>query len=160
MLGLPYNRIMIIHGQSLSSGLEDYIEAIYISQLANEQLKGAELARKLNISRASVSEALSKLVAKGLVSYNRYEYISLTKEGETEARQVYEKHHIIEDFLENVLGVSSSEASDNACKIEHIISENILLKLAKFSEFFKKHKKILDLYIEESETDAPNKCNR
>ena len=150
MLGLPYSFYMITHGQNLSSGLEDYIEAIYVSQLANQQLKGAELARKLNISRASVSEALAKLVSKGLISYNRYEFISLTKTGENEAKRVYEKHHILEDFFQNVLGVSSAEAGDNACKIEHIVSENILFRMKKFSDFFKTHKKILDLYIEES----------
>ena len=96
MLGLPYSFYMITHGQNLSSGLEDYIEAIYVSQLANQQLKGAELARKLNISRASVSEALAKLVSKGLISYNRYEFISLTKTGENEAKRVYEKIGFIE----------------------------------------------------------------
>lgn len=50
--------------KNLSSGLEDYVEAIYIAHLNNKPLKGAELARQLNISRASVSEALAKLVAK------------------------------------------------------------------------------------------------
>ena len=142
---------MIKHEQNLSSGLEDYIEAIYIAGLSYEHLKGAELARKLNVSRASVSEALGKLVNKGLVSYNRYEFILLTDKGIKEAKKVYKKHHVLEDFFQNVLGVSSSLAGDNACKIEHIISEEILLKIEKFSDFFKKHKKILDIYIEESE---------
>ena len=91
MLGLPYTFNMMSEVQNLSSGLEDYIEAIYTSQLDDKQLKGAELARKLNISRASVSEALSKLVSKGLITYNRYEFISLTKAGEKEAKRVYEK---------------------------------------------------------------------
>ena len=59
--------------KSLSSGLEDYLEAIYIAHLNNKPLKGAELARQLRISRASVSEALAKLVSKDLIKYNRYE---------------------------------------------------------------------------------------
>ena len=50
--------------KNISSGLEDYLEEIYIAYLNNNILKGAELARKMNISRASVSEALAKLVAK------------------------------------------------------------------------------------------------
>ena len=62
----------------LSSGLEDYIETIYVAQLENEQIKGAQLARKLNVSRASVSEALSKLVSKGLIKYQSYGEITLT----------------------------------------------------------------------------------
>ena len=61
---------------------------------------------------------------------------------------------VVEDTLlkiEDVLNVSSQEAGDNACKIEHIISENILSRMEKFSKFFRKHKKILEIYIEESE---------
>lgn len=151
MLGLPYTFNIMSEVQNLSSGLEDYIEAIYTSQLEDKYLKGAQLARKLNISRASVSEALSKLVSKGLITYNRYEFISLTKAGEKEAKRVYEKHHILADFFENVLGVSSLLAGENACKIEHIVSGDILSRMEKFTKFFKTHKKILDLYIEESE---------
>lgn len=146
---------MIGKDKSLSSGLEDYLEAIYVAQLKNTQLKGAQLARILNISRASVSEALSKLVNKELIIYSRYEFISLTEKGLAEAKRVYAKHHILEDFFKNVLGISSDEANENACKIEHIISENILDKIEKFSKFYKKHKKFLGLYIEESEEKCP-----
>jgi len=154
VLGLPYNILaggIYFMTNTLSSGLEDYIEAIYISSINNENLKGADLARKLSVSRASVSEALAKLVSKGLIKYNSYESISLTKQGESEAQRVYSKHHILKEFFEDVLNVSSQEAGDNACKIEHIISENILSRMEKFSKFFRKHKKILEIYIEESE---------
>jgi DtxR family Mn-dependent transcriptional regulator len=154
VLGLPYNILaggIYLMTNTLSSGLEDYIEAIYISSINNENLKGADLARKLSVSRASVSEALAKLVSKGLIKYNSYEAISLTKQGKSEAQRVYSKHHILKEFFEDVLNVSSQEAGDNACKIEHIISENILSRMEKFSKFFRKHKKILEIYIEESE---------
>lgn len=151
MLGLPYTLIMLKQEQNLSSGLEDYLETIYIASTSDEHLKSAELARKLNVSRASVSEAIARLVNKGLVLYNSYEYILLTEKGKKEAIRVYKKHHILDDFFQNVLGVSPEMAGENACKIEHIISEEILLKIDKFSDFFKKHKKILDIYIEESE---------
>ena len=52
--------------KNLTAGLEDYLEAIYIAQSENKTVKGIDVARMLNISRASVSEALSKLVSKGL----------------------------------------------------------------------------------------------
>ena len=64
MLGLPYNYYQDMDNKDLTSGLEDYIEAIYIADINKTQLKGAELARNLNISRASVSEALAKLVSR------------------------------------------------------------------------------------------------
>ncbi len=154
MLGMPYNNFvkdifMTEKAKNLSSGLEDYVEAIYIAHLNNKPLKGAELARQLNISRASVSEALAKLVAKNLIKYNSYEAISITKEGIEEAKKVYEKHHTLEQFFETVLGITKSEASENACKIEHIISQNVLNEMRSFTKFCQNNKEILDTYKKE-----------
>lgn len=128
--------------QNLSSGLEDYIEAIYVAYLNQTPLKGAELARKLNISRASVSEALGKLVAKELIKYNSYEAITLTQKGIEEAKIVYAKHHTLKDFFETVLFVSPEEAGENACKIEHIVSENILNNMIKLTQLVKTQSEI------------------
>lgn len=135
--------------KSLSSGLEDYLESIYIAHINNKPLKGAELARQLNISRASVSEALSRLVAKDLIKYSSYEAISITKEGIEEAKKVYAKHHTLEQFFEQVLGIEKTEASENACKIEHIISQTVLDEMTEFTKFCQNHKEILDEYKKE-----------
>jgi len=135
--------------QNLSSGLEDYIEAIYVAYLNETPLKGAELARKLNISRASVSEALAKLVNKGLIKYNSYQAIVLTKSGIDEAKKVYAKHHILKEFFEEVLCISPVEAGENACKIEHIVSKNILDKMTKLTKIFKDKKELSDRLKEE-----------
>ena len=148
---MPYNDFvkdifMAEKSKNLSSGLEDYVEAIYLAYLNDKPLKGAELARQLNISRASVSEALAKLVAKNLIKYNSYEAISITQEGIEEARKVYEKHHTLEQFFETVLGITKTEASENACKIEHIISQNVLNEMRNFTKFWQAHKEILDTY--------------
>lgn len=141
---------MSSNGKSLSSGLEDYIETIYAAKIADEDLKGADLARKLNVSRASVSEALGKLVTKGLIQYNSYETISLTQEGVQEAKKVYEKHNILKLFFESVLGIPSLEAGENACKIEHIISENILNEITKFTNFWLDHKEFSKMYTKKN----------
>lgn len=128
--------------EMLSSGLEDYIETIYIAHLNNVPLKGADLARKLNISRASVSEALARLVGKGLILYNSYEAITLTDKGIKLAKEVYNKHHILKEFFEKVLNVPASEASENACKIEHIISQGILDKMKNFTQSYKNQENV------------------
>ena len=132
--------------KKLTSGLEDYLEEIYIAHLNETPLKGAELARKLKISRASVSEALSRLVNKNLIKYNSYEAISLTDAGLEEARIVYQKHSLIKDFFEKVLCVSPFEASENACQIEHIISSNILDRMTKFSMFCEKNPEVIEKF--------------
>ena len=141
--------------QNLSSGLEDYIEAIYVAYLSQTPLKGAELARKLNISRASVSEALAKLVAKELIKYNSYEAIALTPKGIEEAKKVYAKHHTLKEFFETVLLISPEEAGENACKIEHIVSENILNKMIKLTQFVKAQPGISDTIKEELLRECP-----
>jgi len=138
---------------NLSSGLEDYLEVIYIAYKNGKPLKGAELARQLNISRASVSEALGKLVAKGLISYNSYEAISITQSGIDEAIKVYNKHNTLEQFFEKVLGINKKEAGENACKIEHIISENVLNEMTHFTKFCQNHPKILEMYKKEKYSD-------
>ena len=135
---------MVIEEKNLTSGLEDYIEAIYVAHLNNKPLKGAQLARELNVSRASVSEALARLVSKKLINYNSYEAISITKTGITEAKKVYNKHHILELFFEKVLEINKKEASENACKIEHIISENIINKISNFTEIYLKEQNSSD----------------
>ena len=61
--------------KNLTAGLEDYLEAIYIAQSENKTVKGIDVARMLNISRASVSEALSKLLQLRRVNGRQFRYI-------------------------------------------------------------------------------------
>lgn len=140
---------MTKNSKTLSSGLEDYIETIYIAQLKNLPLKGADLARQLCVSRASVSEALAKLVAKKLITYNSYETISLTSLGIEFAQNVYNKHHTLKMFFEQVLFIAPDEAGENACKIEHIISQNVLNRMAEFTEFCRQNEKFLTEFKKE-----------
>ena len=133
---------------NLTAGLEDYIEAIYIASVEHKAIKGVELAKILNISRASVSEALSKLVSKGLIEYESYGNITLTKKGIIQAKKVYAKHNILRVFFETVLNINSEEASKNACKIEHIISQDILDKIKKLTLFYNENPEILEKFKE------------
>ena len=128
--------------KNLSSGLEDYIEAIYIADINKTQLKGAELARNLNISRASVSEALVKLVSRNLIHYESYGVIKLTEKGRAEAVKVYHKHNVLKEFFEKILFLTPSEAEDIGCKIEHIISKKVLEKIRQYTLYCERHPEI------------------
>ena len=131
--------------KNLSSGLEDYVEAIYIAHLNNKPLKGAELARQLNISRASVSEALAKLVAKNLIKYNSYEAISITKEGIEEAKKVI-LIAIIDYPLELTQTISEMETVWKLCEKNHpnlVLTDSIeicILELDKVKNTYYKNK--------------------
>ena len=132
--------------KKLTAGLEDYLEAIFVIASENRSAKGVDIAKMLNISRASVSEALSKLVSKGLINYESYGTISFTPLGLSEAKKVYNTHNTLKSFFQKVLNISPEEASENACKIEHIISDNILSEIKNFTDYCNNHPEIIDNY--------------
>ena len=136
--------------KNLSSGLEDYIEAIYVADINKTQLKGAELARNLNISRASVSEALGKLAKKGLINYESYGIIALTEKGKKEAVRIYHKHNILKEFFEKILYVNSKEAENIGCKIEHIVSKDVLEKMRQYTLYCQRHPEITENFNKEN----------
>ena len=134
---------------NLSSGLEDYIEAIYIADINKTQLKGAELARNLNISRASVSEALRRLMSLELIHYESYGEIKLTEKGKKEAIRVFHKHNIIKEFFEKILLISPNEAEEIGCKIEHILPKHVIEKMRQYTLFSDRHPDIHSNFINE-----------
>ena len=82
--------------------------------------------------------------------YSSYEAITLTNTGLELAQKVYDKHHILKEFFEKVLNIPSGEAGKNACKIEHIISQNILDRMIKFTNFIQEHPGIISEFKEEN----------
>lgn len=131
---------------NLSSSLEDYLECVYNRINSNGSVKAIDISKELNVSRASVTEALNKLAKKEYINYGRYEMISITDSGIKKAKEIINKHNIIQSFFEDVLGVEKVEATEIACRIEHIISENILSKLSDFTEYCKNEPELLNRY--------------
>ena len=125
---------------TLSSSLEDYLECIYNHIRQNGSVKAIDISKKLEVSRASVTEALNKLSKNGYINYGRYENISMTNLGIKEAEQILEKHSVLQDFFQEVLEIEPNEATETACKIEHIISQNVLNKMKHFTKKYKKER--------------------
>lgn len=132
--------------EKLTSSLEDYLETIYNFIEKNENIRAIDISRELNVSRASVTEALKKLASKNLVNYGRYDVISLTDDGKVQAVNVISKHKALHNFFENILGLSSEEASENACKIEHVISQNALDRLTAFTKYQTLHSEYIEAF--------------
>ena len=107
----------------ITPGLEDYLEFIYNATENNKNLKAIDIANKLNISRASVSEALIRLSDKDLIIYEGRKGVKLTESGKTEALKIIKKHKILSNFFNKILNIELEISSKNACKIEHDISE-------------------------------------
>lgn len=101
---------------------ENYLETILILQKRNGIARSVDIANELNFSRASVSRAMSLLKELGHIEIGNINQIVLTDTGREIAEKIYEKHCILKDFL-TTIGVDKDIASEDACKMEHIISE-------------------------------------
>ena len=122
---------------SLSASLEDYIEAI--SHIVDEKkvARGKEIAKRLKVSRASVTEALRSLSKKGLVNYEPYEVITLTEKGKVVAEDVIRRHEALKEFFVKVLAIDETIAEESACRIEHAAPPEVierLIRLVKYLE--------------------------
>ena len=85
--------------EKLTASLEDYLEVICNYADKKKSVRAIDISRELNVSRASVTEALKKLALKGYVNYDRYGSLSLTDNGKSLALKIISKHAILERFF-------------------------------------------------------------
>jgi DtxR family Mn-dependent transcriptional regulator len=115
----------------MTQSQEDYLEMV--SFLSDEgEVRVTDIAARLGFSKASVSAALKSLEEQGFVQHQRYRKVALTETGKELAEKVRQKHDLITEFLEHKLGVSAEIAEKDACKIEHIISDETYEKMKEF----------------------------
>ena len=108
---------------------EDYLINILRLTEGEGVAKTTELASFMGVSPASVSEMVKVLAKEGLVSYEKYKGVALTDKGLTYARQIRKKHHVVERFLTDYLNVDHKTAHEEACRIEHAISDESAIRL-------------------------------
>ena len=114
-------------GKRSSQSEEDYLESILLLSKELPFVHRIEVAKRMNVSQAAVNKAVKLLCKKGYV-YEDGKHLYLTESGEGYASAVYEKHCIIREFL-IFCGVSPKAAADDACKMEHLISEETFLMM-------------------------------
>lgn len=115
-----------------NESMERYIETIYILERNYGHAHGVEIAKRLNVSKASVTKAMKHLKSEGLVNKELYGTITLTGKGKEVSEKIYSNERIISMFLEQSLKVDNQIASKNACRIEHVISDEILVAMKKY----------------------------
>ena len=108
---------------------EDYLINILRLTEGENTTKTTELAAYMSVSPASVTEMLKVLANEGLVEYERYHGVKLTGEGLAYARTIRKKHHVLENFLINFLNVDKMTAHNEACRLEHALSEESAIKM-------------------------------
>jgi DtxR family Mn-dependent transcriptional regulator len=104
--------------------VEEYLEAIYDIAGTEGAAKTTAIAKCLKVAPASVTEALQNLAEKNLVNYEPYRGASLTGEGKKIAETIKRRHRLLEVFLADVLHINRAKVHDEACRMEHTISED------------------------------------
>jgi DtxR family Mn-dependent transcriptional regulator len=112
----------------MTQSLEDYLEMVGF--LSDEgEVRVTDIASRLGVSKPSVLTALKILEDQGLLEHERYRSVTLTERGKEASAEIRGRHDFLTSFLHDVLGVSPDIAEQDACKMEHVLSEETLKKM-------------------------------
>ena len=111
---------------------EMYLETILVLKTKNGSVRSVDVARALSFSKPSVSRAIGILKDDGYVKVEDNGELSLTDAGLERAGAIYERHRYITKFLSEVLGVPHETAEADACRIEHIVSQETFEKVKEY----------------------------
>ena len=101
---------------------EMYLETIYILSQKSSDVRAIDVGQYMGFSKPSVSRGLGLLKKEGLAVTDERGFISLTAKGEDKAKRIYERHQVLAKLLMNI-GVDEKTATEDACRIEHYISD-------------------------------------
>lgn len=112
----------------LKDSIENYLETIYLLHQEGPYVRSVDVAKRLKVSRPSVSNAVKRLVQEDYLIVNPDGGLKLTPKGEQLGVQTYRKHQMLKAWLLSV-GVSEELAEEDACRIEHALSDESYEKL-------------------------------
>lgn len=124
--------------KSMSPSQEDYLESVLFMEQQGKTVRVTDIAANLDVSKASVNKAVSLLKEAGMVEHEHYGTITLTEAGRRTAEQVALRHHTLKSFLYKVLGVDEATAEEDACMMEHVISQQTMTKLVEYMDKVKR----------------------
>lgn len=122
---------------SLQESGEMYIETIYVLSKSSSYVRAVDVCESMGFSKPSVSRAMKLLKDGGYITVDRKGSILLTEKGRDVAEKMYERHQIIASLLVK-LGVDPRVATEDSCKIEHVISDETFAKIKDFNSSFEK----------------------
>lgn len=113
---------------------EMYLETILVLQDRNGYVRSIDIANELDYSKPSVSRAMNILKKAGYILMERNGKISLTEKGSQTAHDIYKRHLLIAKYLMLTLGIDEETANGDACRIEHVLSEESFSKIQKLTK--------------------------
>ena len=119
--------------EKVSMSHEDYLEAIImLGGTAEKSVRSVDIAKQMEVSKASVNKAVGLLKERGLVDQPYYGDVTLTAEGYEYGLNVYKRHRYLTAFLSKGLGISEDVAEEEACLMEHAISDESFAKWVEY----------------------------
>lgn len=115
----------------LTQALEMYLKTIHEIELEFGAAAPSDIAARLHVKAPSVTSALQKLDSLGMVVYQRYQHVNLTKRGREIAVMLDRRHRTLLDFL-LLIGVDETTALSDACEIEHVVHRQTIDRLARY----------------------------
>ena len=131
---------------------EMYLETIFLLSQKQSAVRAIDVGEYMGYSKPSVSRAMGILKNGGLITVNKDGFIFLTSEGQKKAQKIYERHTTLTNFLIK-LGVSENIAMEDACKIEHSISDESIEAIKKFGSTVHHRKLFLRKILAEEKTE-------
>lgn len=107
---------------ALKESGEMYLETIYLLNKKSDSVRSIDVCEYMGYSKPSVSRAVNLLKNNGFINISKEGYLTLTKSGKETAQKMFERHTVISEFLIS-LGVDKETATEDACRIEHVISD-------------------------------------
>ena len=118
------------------TAIEDYLETIYELELTKKNVRVTDIAEKLKIKKASVSEMVKKLALHNYIIYQRYQPIKLSAKGRKIGRDIHEKHLILEEFFD-LIQVPKQIQLQDILGLEHYLSNQSLKQIKKLCQALK-----------------------
>lgn len=125
---------------ALQESGEMYLETIYVLSQSSKEVRSIDIGKYMGFSKPSVSRAIGLLKKNDLVTINEQGHISLTDAGKKIAKTIYERHTVLTEMLTS-LGVDEKTAAEDACRIEHYISDKSFKAIKKHMKEYKSDKK-------------------
>ncbi len=125
--------------RKMSPSLEQYIEAIADLLTRDKVCSVSDIAAQVQVSRPAVSRAVRELSEQNLVTHKAYGYVDLTKQGQSIADKLTERHETLYRFLREVLGYDDNLADQEACRLEHQVDDAFVDRLDMLCDFIGEH---------------------
>jgi DtxR family Mn-dependent transcriptional regulator len=158
-------RRKILAEKPLTSVMEDYLEAIFDLDKEKKVVRVKDIAKRLDVKMPTVTSMLKNLGKRGLVHYEKYEYVELTDKGLEVGGEVHRKHVVLRRFLTDILNIELNTADEEACKMEHALSAGTLDSITDFMAFIQACPRVGEDWLERfkeyrREPWSPDKCVR